>query len=62
MEGTELKVRVYGDTAVLTGTAVSKGMWKGQAFAENERFIDVWIKQQGQWRCVITQLTRIDKK
>jgi ketosteroid isomerase-like protein len=52
-------VRVYGDTAILSGVARSGGTWKGQRFATHERSTDVFVKQNGRWRCVFTQLTAL---
>jgi ketosteroid isomerase-like protein len=62
MEFGDMRVRVYGDTAVVTSRATSKGKFKGEAFSELERSSDVFVKQKGQWKCVLTQLTRIGKK
>ena len=62
MEFAEVKVRVYGDTAVVTSRATSKGKFRGEAFNELERSTDVLVKQKGQWKSVLTHLTRIAKK
>jgi ketosteroid isomerase-like protein len=62
MEFTDTIVRVYGDTAVITARATSKGRFKGQPFSESERSTDIFVKQGGRWKCVLTQLTRIAKK
>jgi ketosteroid isomerase-like protein len=62
LEFADTNVRVYGDTAVVTARATSKGRFKGQAFSESERLTDIFVKQGGQWKCVLTQLTRIAKK
>ncbi len=59
MESDELKVRVYGDTAVVTARGVSGGKYEGQAFREVERSSCVFVRQEGQWRCVLTHLSRI---
>ena len=37
MESKDLKVRVYGDTAVVISRGVSGGKYQGQAFRETER-------------------------
>ena len=52
-------VRVYGDTAIVSGPVRSGGTWKGQRFDTHERSTDVFIKQGGRWRCVFTQLTAL---
>jgi ketosteroid isomerase-like protein len=49
----DLKTRVYGDTAVVTGRATSTGD------AINSRIIQVWVKQGGTWRVVAGQNTAI---
>lgn len=49
----DLKTRVYGDTAVVTGRATST------ASAINSRIIQVWIQQGGTWRLVAGQNTPI---
>ena len=59
MESEDLKVRVYGDTAVITARGVSGGKYQGQAFREVERVSCVFVKQDGQWKCVLTHLSRI---
>jgi hypothetical protein len=48
-----LKVTVFGDTAIATGDFVAKGTDKdGKAMDLHERFTDTWIKMNGKWRCV----------
>ena len=59
MEADDIKVRVYGESAVLTMRAVSGGQYRGQAFRSVERVSDVYVKQAGEWRCVLTHLSRI---
>jgi len=55
----ELRVRIYGDTAVVTGRATSAGKFMEAKFATLERATDVFVRADGQWRCVLTQLTKI---
>jgi ketosteroid isomerase-like protein len=62
MELDETRVRVYGDVALVTGRAIATGAFQGQAFTTRERSTDVFVRQQGQWRCVLTQLTTIAEK
>ena len=62
MESYDLKVRVYGDAAVVTARGVSGGKYQGQAFREVERSSCVFVRQEGQWRCVLTHLSRIAQK
>ena len=62
MESHDLKVRVYGDTAVVTGRGVSGGQYQGQSFYLVERTSCVYVRQQGRWRCVLTHLSLIAEK
>ena len=48
----DVKVRVYGDTAVETGLSTMIGQDKGKAVPRETRFTRVWIKQEGHWRLV----------
>ncbi len=59
MEADDIKVRVYGETAVLTMRGASGGQYGGQAFRVVERVSDIWVRQHGQWHCVLTHLSRI---
>jgi ketosteroid isomerase-like protein len=62
MENTDLRVRLYGNTAVVTALTTSKGKFMGQDFASCERATDIFVKQADRWQCVFTQLTRFTKK
>ena len=61
MDSEDFRVRVYGDTAVITALTRTRGKFMGQAFSTQERATDVFIKHGGQWRCVISQVTRFGK-
>jgi len=56
---TDVKVRVYGDTAVVTSRAIIKGQRQGQDISGQFRGIDVYVKKQGSWQVVAAQATRI---
>jgi ketosteroid isomerase-like protein len=62
MESQDLRVRVYGDSAVVTGLTRTKGKFMGQDFSTEERATDVFVKRDGRWQCVLTHLTRLAKK
>jgi len=62
MESDDVRVRVYGDSAVVTGLTTTKGKFMEQEFTTRERATDVLVKQNGRWRCVLSQLTRFTKK
>lgn len=62
MESADLRVRLYGNTAVVTGLTTTKGKFSGQDFTSCERATDIFVKQDDRWKCIFTQLTRFTKK
>ena len=62
MECDDMRVRAYGDCAVVTALTRSKGKFMGQEFTTHERSTDVFVRREGEWRCVLTQLTGFIKK
>src|SRR6516225_10823103 len=62
MESEDLRVRVYGDSAVVTAITRTKGKFMGQEFGTRERATDVFVKRDRRWQCVLTHLTRVREK
>ena len=58
----DLKVHVYGDTAVVTGLNTMKATFKGADVSGAYRFTDVFVKRDGRWQAVATQGTKVVKK
>ncbi len=57
---TDLQPRIFGNAAVVTGIGeIKKGTYKGEDISGRYRFTDTFIKQNGQWRCVASQATKI---
>ena len=54
-----LKVQFYGDVAVVTGRNISKGTLFDHAAKGQSRFTDVFVKRDGRWQCVTSQVTPI---
>ena len=50
----DVKVTVFGDTAIATGGFKGKGTdASGKSVSVNERWTDTWVKMpSGQWQCV----------
>jgi ketosteroid isomerase-like protein len=55
----DLNVRVYGDTAVVTGRSVQKGVENGKDYSGSYWFTRVYAKQKGRWLTVALQTTLI---
>ncbi len=58
-ELSDLKVLVYGNTAVAAATNRMKGTYKGQDLSGNYRFTDTWVKRNGKWQVVASQYTKV---
>ena len=58
----DMKVKVYGNSAVVTYQTTDKGTYKGNDLSGQYRWTDVFIKQGGGWQIVATQGTRIAAK
>jgi uncharacterized protein (TIGR02246 family) len=58
----DMKVRIYGDTAVVTGRNMVQATYKGKDISGPYRFTDVFVKRDGRWQCVATQAGRVSKK
>jgi ketosteroid isomerase-like protein len=57
-----LKVQVYGDTAVATGISVTKATYKGKDNSGKFPWTDTWVKSGGQWQCVASHSSKIVPK
>ncbi len=60
IEDDDVMVRVFGDSAVVTGRATSKRIGQDNAVITGQvRFTRVYAKQKGQWKVVAAQSTPI---
>lgn len=51
--------RLFGNTVVITGLYVAKGVDNGKPYLRRGRFVDTWIYKDGRWLCVASQATPI---
>jgi ketosteroid isomerase-like protein len=58
----DMKVRVYGDAAVVTGRCTTKETYKGEDVSGQFRWTDTWVKRAGHWQCVAGHSSRIEQK
>jgi ketosteroid isomerase-like protein len=49
----DVKVRQYGDTAVLTGRFRGRVRVSSQEYSFVERYSSVWVREGGQWQMVL---------
>ena len=52
-------MHVYGGTAIVTGVYRERVQLKGKSVVRRGRFTDTWVKQNGAWKCVASQVTLI---
>jgi ketosteroid isomerase-like protein len=57
----EIKVRVYGDTALVTGRSIAKGRDQHGTMDEHRRWTRVLVRQDGRWQFVHFHATPIPK-
>jgi ketosteroid isomerase-like protein len=57
----ELKVRVYGDTAIVHGLETEKSKYKKEDLSGQYRFTDVFVKRDGRWQAVASHVSRVMK-
>ncbi len=57
MNITEMVVRLYGDTAIVTARADVKGHQLGEDFSGPYRYTRVWVRRKGHWQTVSYQAT-----
>jgi len=57
----DVKIRVYGNTAVASVRSYFKGTVNGKPLSSTVRVTRVWVKQKGNWKCVALQSTRVSQ-
>jgi len=58
----DMKVREYGDAAVVTGSAEQTGNYKGQSLPTRIVFTDTFIKENGKWKAVASHRSAIPQR
>ena len=59
IEPAELNVRLFGETAVVTGRSTMHVQSQGRPLVFQIRFIDVEVRHNGRWQMVAWQATRL---
>jgi ketosteroid isomerase-like protein len=58
----DVRVRVYGNAAVMTGRFTARGQFRGERIDVRERYTAVWVKSRGRWRLVAEQGNEIKRQ
>lgn len=58
----DMKVHMFGNTAVVTYRTTDRGMYKGKDISGDYRWTDVFVKMAGKWKLVGGQGTPIMKQ
>ena len=58
----DLKVRFYGNVAVVIGRNTTKEQYKGKDTSGAYRFTDTWAKRDDRWQCVASHWSVVEEK
>ena len=61
-ENYDMKVRVHGDTAVVTGKTHTKGVSGAKPFDFQFQFTDTFVKDGGRWRLLAGHVSKLPAK
>jgi len=53
----EARIKIYGDTAVLSARVTNNGHYKNQPFIADEWTTDVFRRHENGWLCVLSHVT-----
>ena len=53
-EMSDLRARMHGNVAVVTGAYHEKGTSKGKSYEYRDRFTDVWMNINGRWQVIVS--------
>jgi hypothetical protein len=57
-----MRVRVYGNAAVVTGHNTAKETLKGRDISGQTHWTDTWVRQGGLWKCVASHWSNTAEK
>lgn len=58
-ESDDMAVRLYGDSAVVTGRWRGRGRNGSERFDYRAHFLSMWVREEGQWRNVAYMTTEL---
>ncbi|MGW7510435.1 nuclear transport factor 2 family protein [Streptomyces massasporeus] len=54
---TDPRVRIHGDTALVTCRVTNTAHYRGERYDADEWTTDVFVRRQGRWLCVLSHIT-----
>ena len=57
----DMKLYRHGDTLIVIGATHEKGALNGRSYQHKGRFTDTWVRQNGTWICIASQLALLSK-
>jgi Domain of unknown function (DUF4440) len=57
----DVKVNLYHNTGVVTGSYHTKGSYNGKPYDHVGRFTDTWVLEDGKWECVASHTSLLKK-
>jgi len=57
MDFEDLRIRVYGEAAVVTCRGTSSGTWEGNPFSYYELATSTFVRAAPGWMCVLSMIT-----
>lgn len=57
----DVEVRVHGTTGIVTGISTSQVAYAGKVNGSPRKFLDVFVKEGGAWRCAIHFETYVEQ-
>jgi hypothetical protein len=53
----DVRVRLFGSTALVSGRTEMRGAFAGTNFAGSFRYVDLWVQRDNRWQVVYSQMT-----
>jgi len=57
----DVKVNLFQNTAVVTGTYHAKGSYQGKSYDHVGRFTDTWVYTDAKWQCMASHTSLVQK-
>jgi ketosteroid isomerase-like protein len=57
----DMETRFYGEVALVSGRTRMTGSYDGKPFGSHYRYVDVYVRKEGQWRVANVQITPVQE-